>query len=170
MTDYITKIRTADGDMPLAPRGAELLWSGTAENVNSVKQDFDSKCYNNFCVVIVGTKAESAISITRGILYGNNTRLMIAYYTGFLDAMTGSNQRGSIVEKFISIGDNKYIADYIKDTNCDFTYKNDFQGNASFNQSPKQVILNGTTTTNADGIELNFSATIPSVSVYVYGY
>ena len=148
----------------------ELLYSGTAENVAAFQQNIDMKGRRRFCVIVGGTKGESAISINMGIFYLGGKGYKIFYYTGWLAAITDSYSNGCVTEHFALVGEDKIAITYQNNTTSLNGFFLNFQGNSSMHSAPKLALLEGFNATNEDGITLSFSAVVESVTVYIFGY
>lgn len=148
----------------------ELLYSGTAENVSAFQQNIDMKGHRRFCVIVGGTRGESAISIKEGSFYLGGKGYKIFYYTSWLDVRNTSYHEGCVTEHFTPVDEDKIVITYQKHTTGLNGILNSFQGNGSVHSAPKLGIIQGYNATNEDGIELSFSAAVESVTVYVFGY
>ena len=148
----------------------ELLYSGTAENVTEFNQKFDTKGHNNFCVVVGGTKGESAISISKGYFYINGKEYNIFYYTAWLVATNTSYPNGSVWEVLQQISPERAIVTYAQNNVAINPVSGYFQGNGSLNATAKSNMIYPFSTSKADGLELKFSASVALVEVSVYGF
>lgn len=148
----------------------ELLYSGTAENVSTFQQNIDMKGHRRFCVIVGGTKGESAISITKGFFYLGEKEYKIFYYTDWLDATVEAYPNGCVIEHFTLVDENKIAITYQKNTTSLNGISDTFQGNSSQFIAPKLAVLQGKNVAKEDGITLSFSAVVKSVTVYVFGY
>ena len=148
----------------------ELLYSGTAETVTEFNQKFDTKGHNNFCVVVGGTKGESAISISKGYFYINGKEYNIFYYTAWLVATNTSYPNGSVWEVLQQISPERAIVTYAQNNVAINPVSGYFQGNGSLNATAKSNMIYPFSTSKADGLELKFSASVALVEVSVYGF
>ena len=148
----------------------ELLYSGTAENVSAFQQNIDMKGHKRFCVIVGGTKGESAISISKGFFYLGEKEYKIFYYTDWLDATAESYPNGCVIEHFALVDENKIAITYQKITTSLNGISDVFQGNSSQFTAPKLAVLQGKNVAKEDGITLSFSAVVESVTVYIFGY
>ena len=148
----------------------ELLYSGTAENVSAFQQNIDMKGHRRFCVIVGGTKGESAISISNGFFYLGEKEYKIFYYTDWLGATSESYPEGCVTEHFTLMDQDKIAITYQQITTSLNGISNAFQGNSSQFIAPKLAVLKGKNVAKEDGITLSFSAVVKSVTVYVFGY
>ena len=148
----------------------ELLYSGTAENVSAFQQNIDMKGHKRFCVIVGGTKGESAISISKGFFYLGEKEYKIFYYTDWLGATAESYPNGCVTEHFALVDENKIAITYQQITTSLNGISDYFQGNSSQFITPKLAVLQGKNVAKEDGITLSFSAIVKSVTIYVFGY
>ena len=148
----------------------ELLYSGTAANVSAFQQNIDMKGHRRFCVIVGGTKGESAISISNGFFYLGEKEYKIFYYTTWLGETIESYPEGCVTEHFTLMDQDKIAITYQQITNSINGISDNFQGNSSQFIAPKLAVLKGKNVAKEDGITLSFSAVVKSVTVYVFGY
>ena len=148
----------------------ELLFSGTAENVSSFSQDVDFKGHNNLTIVVSGTKADSAVSITEGRLHKNGQRYTFAYYTSFLSATSESAPKGSVVFTIQEISADRCLVDFSQYANYGQPFWEFLQPTSSTQSSAKRCHMLSTRSTTEEKIELWLSAAVPSITVDIYGF
>ena len=148
----------------------ELLYSGTAENISAFQQNIDMKGHRRFCVIVGGTRGESAISISNGFFYLGEKEYNIFYYTAWLSATSEHYPEGCVTEHFTLMDQDKIAITYQQIATSLNGITNNFQGNSSQFVAPKLAVLKGKNVAKEDGITLSFSAVVKSVTVYVFGY
>lgn len=148
----------------------ELLFYGTAENVTSFDQEFNTKGHKNFCIVVGGTKGDSNININTGRFRVRSVEYEIFYYTLWLEATNETYPNGSTTEYLLGLDTDKITTAYQRSATMLNGTFDAFQGSSQMHRSPSVAILNGYASSKSDGIELAFSSAVASVSVWVYGF
>lgn len=148
----------------------ELLYSGTAENVKSFEQDIDFKGHKNFVIVVSGTKGDAEIFMNEGLLHIGGRKFVFAYYSKFLSATSESAQNGSVVYTIRFISPDKCIVDFSQFSNYKIPFWEYLQASSSTQSSAKTCYIKSPLSTSYEKIGFGFSASVPSVSVDIYGF
>lgn len=148
----------------------ELLYSGTAENVTLFDQDIDFKGHKNFVIVVSGTKGDAGITMWEGSLHIGGRKFVFAYYSNFLSATSESAPNGSVVYTIRFISPDKCIVDFSQFVNYGRPFWEYLQASSATQSSAKTCYIKSPSSTSYEKIGFGFSASVPSVSVDIYGF
>lgn len=177
----IAKISTVDAEgkptawAPVAmPSGGgrepELLYSETAENVNTLIHDIDFKDHQNLSIVVAAHRTTEALSITTGELHLNERCYVFAYYTTLTNSGDSSDVSDVTVHTLTKIGPDHFMVDFYRRLNGESPFLTLLQASSSVHETPKTSYLSGYADTALSKIDIRLSGTTSKLSVEIYGF